>query len=563
VQGLFSQPAATTSSATATTEFHDVYFDWTLRPYNYPPWFSAQYLTEGSTQSFNVDVPDVASGSQVVVTLWSVTDGAHALQLVVNGQAAGQRTWTGGNQLVKVKFALPAGALVSGENIVQLVTPNFASGVSQTALVHSIAVKYAQTLAGSNVVSVATSGKPQVYEVSVAGAVWVVDARMPDRAALVPFDAQNGKVRFLGQPGGTGSYLVVAVGSELAPLAVNAVTLKPVAAAQYLAVGPAQFSANVQPLLDAHAAAGLKTAFADQEQLFDYYGFGRYGPAAIHAAVQAAKPQYLLLLGRTTYDYRNYSGANVEPLCPTFLISTSFWAQATSDALFGDLKVAVGRLPMNDAAELSVAVSRILAHAALPDSGWRAQVVADTKDLSAGDFAAEGDGLAAALPEIAWTKNYVDAAANLADVTAAMTNAANGAADVVVYIGHGNAARLGKDTILDVNAVQAWTGNVVLLQSTCTGNWVAKDEAAYHSIAIQALTQPQGGIAASIGTSTYMQSAPAVAFMQQVLQAAETSGTTWGAALLKAQQWAAQQHNAWYADLSKTESILGDPAMKR
>jgi len=42
------------------------------------------------------------------------------------------------------------------------------------------------------------------------------------------------------------------------------------------------------------------TAFVDQDQLFDYYNFGRYSPVAIRAAVRAIQPRYLLLLGRTS-----------------------------------------------------------------------------------------------------------------------------------------------------------------------------------------------------------------------------------------------------------------------
>src|SRR6185295_19259570 len=108
--------------------------------------------------------------------------------------------------------------------------------------------------------------------------------------------------------------------------------------------------------------------FVDQEQLFDYYVYGRYGPAAIQSAVRAVKPQYLLLLGRTTYDYHNYGGLNVDPLCPAFLVSTTFWSQATSDSKFGDFgrgypEVAVGRLPVNNADELGTAVRRIINYA--------------------------------------------------------------------------------------------------------------------------------------------------------------------------------------------------------
>src|SRR6185436_152106 len=123
----------------------------------------------------------------------------------------------------------------------------------------------------------------------------------------------------------------------------------------------------------------------DQEQLFDYYHFGRFGPDAVRSAVRAIRPQYLLLVGRTTYDYRNYGGLNVDPLCPTYLVTTSFWAQTTSDSAFGDLgrgvpDVAVGRLPVNNTTELAGAVGRITGYRGLPVSGVRFHAVADLAD---------------------------------------------------------------------------------------------------------------------------------------------------------------------------------------
>src|SRR5262249_36846193 len=145
-------------------------------------------------------------------------------------------------------------------------------------------------------------------------------------------------LRFNALSGGTGKYLVVPVGSELKPVSVTKRTLKPAPGGiQYLATGPLQFAAPAQTLVAARGKEGLKGAFADQEQLFDYYNYGRYGPDGIRNAVRAIRPQYLLLMGRTSYDYHNYSGQNVDPLCPSYLVSTSFWAQTTSDAMFGDL----------------------------------------------------------------------------------------------------------------------------------------------------------------------------------------------------------------------------------
>src|SRR5262249_1927512 len=141
--------------------------------------------------------------------------------------------------------------------------------------------------------------------------------------------------------------------------------------------------------------------------------------------------------------------------------------------------------------------------------------------------------------------------------------AVNGGADWVVYVGHGNASRLGRydPRIMETKYVPAWTGNVVFLQSTCTANWSAANVADFKSIAIQALTQPQGGITASIASSTSMTSDNAVEFMAQLMKNANANNTRWGTALMKTQQWAATKGNGFYSDLNRTEQIFGDPAM--
>ncbi len=150
----------------------------------------------------------------------------------------------------------------------------------------------------------ASASAPEVFEISNvpnAGA-WVVDARFDERAALVPTESMTRAdgttaVRFVAQSGGSGRYLVVPVGQENRPVSVSKRQVKAIGSTAYLAVGPSQFGQGVQPLLAHHAKEGLRGAFVDQEQLFDYYNYGRYGPAGIQNAVRAIRPQYLLLLG--------------------------------------------------------------------------------------------------------------------------------------------------------------------------------------------------------------------------------------------------------------------------
>lgn len=592
--GLFdaSVSAATSTLDTVIAEYHDVYFDWSLRPYTYPPWFSSQYLTDGSTSSFVVGTPNATEDTGVLtINLWSLSGGNgtspdHQIQAFVNGVPVGSAEWDGGGTAMALTFNIPARTLIAGNNKIELVTPSIPNTPNQISLLHSLSVRYTKALRANGPVEITHSTQTaRVYEISglSAATVWVVDARTPDRALLVPYDTRikgdgTYTARFTASAGSIGRFLIVPAGSEMAPLSVTLRTVKPVPPnTKYLAVGPLRFASAVQPLLSEHNKEKLRSIYADQEGIFDYYGFGRYGPSPIQQAVRSVRPQYVLLVGRTTYDYLNYSGVNVDPLCPTFLVSTSFWSQATSDALFGDLgrgfpEVSVGRMPVNTPEDLTIAVKRTLNYKGINESVWRGHLVADASDADAGDFPVLADGLAAANSQFSWSKNYfgVPIENDQPKLNSALTTAASGGADIIVYVGHGNAVHLGNQPpyLLDTDSVQKWTGDVVLLQSTCTANWIAKDTANYQSIAIKALTQPQGGIAMSIGNTTYCTATPAVDFMNHLMTQASTQHKRWGDALLRTLQYAHSQSlkapdqtAQWYRDLTQTECLLGDPAL--
>ncbi len=413
--GLFNsmQPVNVTSSASVSVDYHDVYFDYNLRPYAFAPWFSAKYLTQGTAQDFIVTLPDVSSSpATVTVNVWSLTDSPaispdHALQMVVNGQTVGQTQWDGGGKMIQLTFAVPHGILRSGENMVTLVTPTIEGQDTQIAFVHSFNFSYTRSLDGSNPLEITNDGNTAcLFELDnvLASGVWVVDVRYPDRATLTPVELQakadgTFRARFMANSGGSGKYLITPVGRENKTLAVSRRTVAPLRLnGTYLATGPMQFNSGVQPLLAKHGKEGIRGAFVDQEQLFDYYNFGRFGPNGIQKAVRAAQPKYLLLLGKTTFDYKNYSGLNVDPLCPAFLVSTNFWAQTTSDSQFGDLgrgypEVAVGRLPVGSTSDLTGTVGHILSYKGLPTSGTRMHAIADRTDPEVADFAAQLDSM--------------------------------------------------------------------------------------------------------------------------------------------------------------------------
>jgi len=93
---------------------------------------------------------------------------------------------------------------------------------------------------------------------------------------------------------------------------------------------------------------------------------------------------------------------------------------------------------------------------------------------------------------------------------------------------------------------------------------MAKNQNGYCSIALQALTQPQGGISASIGSSTYVDADVSAEFMNKLLYNTAAPVIRWGDALKKTQYWAfgkTAESADCYWDMSRTEQIFGDPAM--
>jgi hypothetical protein len=338
----------------------------------------------------------------------------------------------------------------------------------------------------------------------------------------------------------------------------------------YLATGPADFQAPVQPLLDARTAEGLKAAYADQEGLFDAYGFGRYGPLGIQSAVRAARPRYLLLVGHFTYDPLNNLGLGSINQCPTFLAATSTFGQVLADSLFGDLgsgrpEVAVGRLPLRSAAELSAAVANILSYKGHRDSDpYRGVLLADRLDLSAGNFHAEADSVANTPLDVDWTKIYVGAThATEALARTAVVSEVNGGADLAFFIGHGTASRLGKQAILEKTNVADWNGHAVLLMASCNGTWFLTPDPTYYCLVEKLMTRP-AGVPVAIGSSTYLDSISHVQFMREMLLQSRARGARWGDALLAAQQSAFKNsngRNGVQADLYKGEGLLGDPAL--
>jgi hypothetical protein len=390
---------------------------------------------------------------------------------------------------------------------------------------------------------------------------------------LIPYEARQmddatWTVRFEGKGG---RFFIVPKGRELAPVSVS---LRSVSALDptvtYLAVGQEQFRAPATPLLEARAGSGLRCAFSLQEDLFDAYGFGRYGPRGIQQAVRALRPRFVALLGRTTFDYRKYQGPGFDPMCPAFMTSTTLFGQVPADALYGDLgrgypELAVGRILAANPDELTQAVNRILRYQPGAGSSFRAVLLADRPEPAGDNFCAQAEMVAAATPELAWKKIMLGVThPAVAEARAALLAEVNSEANLVCFVGHGSAARIGKEGIFSTTTAPGdWKGNAVLLLASCNGIFFGANLDNYRTLPHLLLTQPPGGVPAAIGSPGYVHSGPHTEFMAELIKQAQAGGITWGEALVKTQQWAHGQtwRHPHFGDMARTEGLQGDPAL--
>lgn len=167
-----------------------------------------------------------------------------------------------------------------------------------------------------------------------------------------------------------------------------------------------QLEAALQPLLAQRAAEGLRVAAVRVQDIYDEWSFGRIDPMAIrsflsHAdATWDAAPRYVLLVGDGHYDYNDVTTQTLPNLVPPYLAYVDpWWGEVPTDNLYVSIdapndylpNMAVGRFPVNNAADVTAMVNKILSYeseTANPEGLWqqRAAYVADDCSDSAGNF---------------------------------------------------------------------------------------------------------------------------------------------------------------------------------
>ena len=234
----------------------------------------------------------------------------------------------------------------------------------------------------------------------------------------------------------------------------------------------------VKSLVNLRQTQGLRTKVVDVQDIFDEFGYGFATPQAIKDFIsyaytnwQSPVPQYVLLVGDTSYDYKDNWNIGTKNYVPGHLIYTEHLGETIADDWYvqvsGQDAVAdlyIGRLPANSAAQAADMVSKIVSYEITANTQrWEKRMVfsADnqTEDWEAVFETMNEDAAWYLSPSIAqplrfYLQEYEDEQLAVSDLTADFLSAVDAGALIVNYAGHGSVNLWANERMLDNRGAQ-------------------------------------------------------------------------------------------------------------
>jgi Peptidase family C25 len=272
-------------------------------------------------------------------------------------------------------------------------------------------------------------------------------------------------------------------------------------------------------------------------------------------------PHYLLLVGDSSWDPRNYFEQGANDFVPTKLIDTSYM-ETGSDDWFADFNgsglpgMAVGRLPGRTAAEVNLMVAKILSYEQERELNVPLRGAVMVADNGFENQSSQTQTLLPAGIDIQ-TINRAEVG-NDGLMRGEIVNALNQGPMIVNYYGHGSVGVWTGAGLLDVDAAASLTNTNRLslyVMMTCLNGY--SHDAFVDSLGEAALKAPNGGAAAVWASSGFTEAQP------QFVMDLEFYRQLFGTPPLRLGE-ATRNAKAAISDLDvrRTWMLLGDPTMR-
>lgn len=304
----------------------------------------------------------------------------------------------------------------------------------------------------------------------------------------------------------------------------------------------------------------------DVADIYDEFNYGRSGHEAVKAFLNhtssewTTPPRYVLFLGDSTYDPRNYEGFGYFDLIPSQPV-TLILEESVSDEALGDFDddglsdIAIGRIPARTANQVTTVFNKTVKYEAAQQSFSRGVLFAHDVPLGF-DFEAMSQQLSQTLP--AGTPVSMVSAGE-ANAQSNLTGRMNEGKFLINYSGHGSAGLWANSSFFNNNTVPQLT-NIdnpsLYIMLTCLNGYFLRPNG--DSLSETLLFSTTGGAAAAWAstseTTPDIQLIMALRFFNQM----STGNIERMGDLVKDAKTAIEAG----ADVRLSWVLLGDPAMK-
>ena len=533
--------------------------------------FGPVVFADPAMQSLPVVNLDTAFGgnASVEVGVQGATDNVHVIAFAINGHNIGTATLAK-QQAQSFTFAFPQSFLANGTNTL---TMQSLSGPDDASVLYETHLTYQHLLRADNGALEVTlpGGRAATVSGFAAGRVRAIDVTDPQHPIELETTVAPSGSEFAATftPSGKGDRVVLVAHESrmLAPTEMSRSapsTINTSKGADLIIVSHGDFINAASTLKPVREAQGISTMVVNIEDVYDEFNFGIRDPQAIKTMLQNAQqwktaPRWVLLVGDSSFDPRNYLGAGgVVDFVPTKMVTTSLMKTASDDWIAdmngdGVADIAIGRIPVRTADEANVVFSKLTSRGT-PSGTWTTNALFVTDISTDFPFDSAASSVAALLPQ-SWTTSTIDLTNHgTSDVVSAMNN---GAA-IVDYIGHGSVEIWGTNDVFSSPQASTLTnGNRLpfVVTMTCLNGFF--HDIFSESMAEALLEAPNGGAIAVWASSTLTEPDQQALMNRELFrQLFGSSSITFGEACMRAKSVVVDP------DVKKSWMLFGDPSMK-
>jgi len=544
---------------------------------------------------------EAASGGpgRLTVRFHGATDSGatdeHHVQLLLNGTLLGD-AWFEGIEPAEISFPVPAGVTVDGENTVEVAGLLDAGVPFSIVFIDGFALTYdrAYTTTGG-VLRFNGDGTPVALaglDPAVTQIFEITDPANPRQvvAASNGNGGGNGKGNGNGNGnGGSGAtlalsptpgaeYLAVEEGSFRAPEFVVPVFPAGLTSSgnqgEYVVIAPPELEAGAARLAQYRASQGLTVKQVRLEDIYNEFSDGQPNPWAIRDFLTTAvnrwqiPPQWVVLVGLGSYDYRNLLGQGGN-LMPPVMLQTPDGLYAADNALAdlvgddGVPEVSIGRIPAATAAELTAYLNKLTAYEATDPGDWAERVLLLSDAFDQGmDFAATSERIDTLIPTPFTTQEVDLTTTPIAQARSQTLGAWSQGVGLVHYTGHGGIDRFSASGLVTKGDAPGLNngGRLPLVTAmTCTVN--RYEVPGFRPLGTTLLVEPSGGAVAVWAPTGFSFNGAASQLAQHFYNRllpgrAETLGDAVRDALGRLQSLDEPRH------MRLIYNLLGDPALR-